>query len=370
MKDETTQYPKLNTEDIRDTLVDLGFNLNDRGPYWQTTAIWRNGDNPTAVQIYKDSGVWKDYVEQSGPQPFVKLIAKVLGTYNSKVIQKYIKKDGQNQDFLEETGSKVTIKMQKTYESDILEKFLPHHKFYTDKNISLQTIKLYQGGYCTFGKMNGRYVFPIFQKQDPSKIIGFTGRYLRFNSNTTLPKWKHEGLRKSWLYPLYIPVKGSLPFLEEAKEKKEIIIVESIGDSLALTENKMKNHLVTFGLGLSSDQICELVSLSPDKIIISPNNDSGGESNAGLESAIKDFVKLLDFFDISKLQIKLPISNDLSDSHVLGTFDHWAEKSPRQSLQIEHVLKKLESHRGKFIIKNAKTLQSKINFLKEHLGDE
>lgn len=366
----TTQYHKLDTKQIETALIELGFKLNDRGPYWQTTAIWRNGDNPTAVQIYKDSGVWKDYVDQTGPQPFFKLISKALGTYDKKVIKKYIGENASEKNFIDEHEQKVTIKMQEVFDTDILNKFLPHHKFYTDKKISLETLKTYQGGYCTFGKMNGRYTFPIFDHTNPSKIVGFTGRYLRYNEQTSLPKWKHIGQRKNWLYPLYIPVNGELPFLEEARQKEEVIIVESIGDSLSLTENKFKNHLVTFGLGLSSTQICTLVALNPKKIIISPNNDSNSSINIGLESAIKDFVKLLDFFDIDKLQIKLPVSNDLSDSHAQGTFSKWVEKSPKKHSQITHILNKLESHRGRSIIKNLKKLQSKISLLKEYIDDE
>ena len=53
----------METEDIKEVLLELGFKLRDRGPYWQTNALWRNGDNFTAVQIYKDSGVWRDYVD-------------------------------------------------------------------------------------------------------------------------------------------------------------------------------------------------------------------------------------------------------------------------------------------------------------------
>ena len=55
----------METEDIKEVLTELGFKLRDRGPYWQTNALWRNGNNFTAVQIYKDSGVWRDYVDDT-----------------------------------------------------------------------------------------------------------------------------------------------------------------------------------------------------------------------------------------------------------------------------------------------------------------
>ena len=37
------------------------------------------------------------------------------------------------------------------------------------------------------------------------------------------------------------------------------------------------------------------ISLNPSKIIIAYNNDSDKTINAGLESSIKDFIKLMDF---------------------------------------------------------------------------
>ena len=77
MTESTTQYPNLSQTEIEEALNELGFKLNDRGPYWQTSAIWRNGDNPTAIQIYKNSGVWRDFVNDIGHQPFARLVGTV-----------------------------------------------------------------------------------------------------------------------------------------------------------------------------------------------------------------------------------------------------------------------------------------------------
>jgi|TARA_R110000751_G_scaffold219305_3_gene322081 hypothetical protein len=166
---------------------------------------------------------------------------------------------------------------------------------------------------------------------------------------------------------LYLPTPDGYTFRNEIEKKKEVIVVESVGDSLALTENKIFNHLVTFGLGISSKQICELVALNPSRIVIAFNNDSNKAVNIGLESSIKDFIKLMDFFDISKLSIKLPTENDFSDIHVKGTFDTWLQKKVKQTSQLAFLLKMLESPRGLHIISNKKKLKSKIEFLQEHL---
>ena len=367
MTEKTIQYQHLEQTDIQEALVELGFKLSDRGTYWQTSAVWRNGDNPTAIQIYKDSGVWRDFVEDVGHQPFTRLVGKVLGTTDRKQIQKYVRSDKLELGFLEERDNRVKIKMDQVYNKADLKKLLPHHKFYLDKKISLETLKMYQGGYATAGKMNGRYTFPIFQDRAPDNIIGFTGRALRYTTDSNFPKWKHIGQRRNWLYPLYLPTSDGHLFREETEKKGEVVIVESVGDSLALTENKIFNHLVTFGLGISSKQICELVALNPSRIIIAFNNDSNKPVNAGLESAIKDFIKLMDFFDVSKLSIKLPTENDFSDMHVKGTFDEWLHKEVNRTTQLNFLLKKLESPRGYHIISNRKKLKSKIEFLQEYL---
>ena len=78
--------------DIKEVLPSLGYNLSDRGDYWQSTAVYRNGDNPTALQIYKDSGVWRDYVTGENFMPFKALIEKTIGTNNSSELKKYLDK--------------------------------------------------------------------------------------------------------------------------------------------------------------------------------------------------------------------------------------------------------------------------------------
>ncbi len=78
--------------DIKETLKSLGYKLTDRGRYWQTNAIWRDGNNRTAIQIYKDSGKWKDHVEGTKFMRFEVLVRKTLGTNNKYAIDKYIKR--------------------------------------------------------------------------------------------------------------------------------------------------------------------------------------------------------------------------------------------------------------------------------------
>ena len=60
----------------RDVLEELGYKLVDCGDSWRTSAIYRGGDNPTAVKVYKNTGVWTDYVFQypTDPQWFTAVV--------------------------------------------------------------------------------------------------------------------------------------------------------------------------------------------------------------------------------------------------------------------------------------------------------
>ena len=76
------------------------------------------------------------------------------------------------------------------------------------------------------GRMKNRYVFPIFDSKE--RLIGVTGRYtLPIPEGSKVPKWKHYPSKKAWKYPLFLNN-------EIISEKKEVVVVESVGDMLAL----------------------------------------------------------------------------------------------------------------------------------------
>ena len=75
----------------KEVLENLGYTLTDHGSYWRTNALYRSGNNSTALQIYKDSGVWKDYVEDSMFLPFEALVQKTTKTSNVKSFLKHLK---------------------------------------------------------------------------------------------------------------------------------------------------------------------------------------------------------------------------------------------------------------------------------------
>ena len=81
---------ETNTTDVKSVLEKLGYRLSDFGDSWRTSALYRGGDNPTALKVYKNSGVWTDYVDGNKSMPLAALVQKTLGTNDHKVISEYI----------------------------------------------------------------------------------------------------------------------------------------------------------------------------------------------------------------------------------------------------------------------------------------
>ena len=294
----------ISQEKIKECLTNLGYSLQDRGPYWQTNAIFRNGDNRTAIQIYKDSGVWKDHVQNSPFSPLKRLVEMTLGTNDPKELKKYLEDDDIGSNYNKKKFSEK-LEMEEIYPENCINKLLPHYKFYNDKNISSDILKSLKSGYATSGKLNNRFIFPIYNEH--GQIHGFSGRDM--SRSTSRPKWKHVGRKKGWVYPLYANPKTK----ESINKTGEVIFVESIGDLLNLNQNGHNNVLVTFGLDISTKLICSTLSLNINKVVISLNNDSGSEKNRGLEASIKNYLKLLNYYDPDKISICLPTAKDFGD---------------------------------------------------------
>lgn len=346
----------ISSEKIKDILQELGYKLSDKGSYWQCSAVYRGGDNPTAVQIYKDTGAWKDYVQNTPFMPFKQLLVLTLNTNDPKELQKYLNKE--ETFFLTERAKESVEKLQveEVYPDSVLDKLLPHYKFYNGRGISDQTLITLRGGLATRSQMYQRFVFPIYNQY--KQIHGFSGRDM--SSSKDRPKWKHMGKKKSWVYPAYVPTKDGVFF--DNVNKDYVLIVESIGDALSCIENGITNVLVSFGLDLSSKLICSIISFNFKKIILSFNNDSNKENNAGMNASVKNYLKLINYYDKNNIKICLPLKNDFGDMNS-DDFSKWKEKlnvieSTNQLPKIKSFAKKLSQSKGisKNLIKNLKIL--------------
>jgi len=344
----------MEQQDIESILNDLGYSLDDRGDYWQTNALYRGGDNRTALQIYKNTGVWKDYVQETGFLPFKALVEKSCEDLNKEDAEKLLKNLGAD-NVETKHKPKVSHSIEEIYDESELEKLLPHYDFYNQRNISSSFLKKLKGGLSTQGQMYQRFVFPIYNEHQ--HIVGFAGRDM--SGREGRPKWKHIGKKTKWIYPLYHP-----NFYKENWEKNDIILVESIGDFLSLSENSTLKSLVTFGLDVSPSLINALISLNPKTIFLSLNNDSDSKENRGLNSSIKNYLKLLSYFDPDKIKICLPTQNDFGDMSK-DDFDCWFRKKENisnrsQKLDIKSMAEDL-NREGKI----SKNLFSKTKLINE-----
>lgn len=292
----------------KEILDQLGYKLTDLGDCWRTQALYRGGKTTTSVLIYKDSGVWKDFGIESEYLPFVQLVQKTLGDSNPDILKKILKnKDGFKARV---ERKKILLKEEKTYPEECLSRLLPHYDFYTNKskNISVETLKKYECGLATSGKFYQRMVFPVRNKH--KRIFGFSGRTLSNNQF----KWIQVGRKSDWIYPYF----NIEEVKEEIKNKKEVYIVESVGDSLSMFERGFKNNLVSFGLSFSPKLITFLSFLDVDRIFVSLNN-----SDAAQKAAVKNIAKSLGVIDIEKMFVKPPIKEDFGDMNTQEEFDKW-----------------------------------------------
>lgn len=305
-----TNQPQGSKYDYRSALVDLGYHLTDFGKYWRTSANYRGGDNNTALKIYKNTGVWSDFTKGSESFPFERLVTLSAGSVNQAkaLLSKY------ELDERLEFEKRELIEMDTVYSEEILEKLFPNFKLYNDKRISNATMSKFNCGYASSGKMYRRIVFPIYNEHQ--QIIGFTGRRIDDSvSNEDSPKWKHIGKKRNWVFPSRCPKYNC-----EIEEKSEAILVESVGDCLALVESGVNNSLVTFGIGVSSSVIAFLIEKGVRNIIIAGNNDFDSKENHGVKGMVKIFLDLVQYFDVSNIKMKLPPEghNDLSKAHEYG----------------------------------------------------
>jgi hypothetical protein len=82
------------------------------------------------------------------------------------------------------------------------------------------------------------------------------------------------------------------------------------------------------------------MSLSLNKIYIATNNDMDKTDNRGLYAAIKIYLKIINYFDISKVEIRLPICKDFGEMLEKNiSIDRWLNKKVNKINQVEYIIK-------------------------------
>jgi hypothetical protein len=300
--------------DVKSILLDVGYsNIKDNGRELRMRPIYRDSGNDSVLSVRKDTGHFIDF-SKSISGSFEYLIQLSLGLKNIDEARKKLQDEWAVSEIKRE--HRPTVNGVKIFPNSYLSKLIPNHEYWASRGISKETLNIFEGGIAESGTMANRYVFPIFNSK--RQLIGVTGRYVKPLKNKNIPKWLHKGRTSEWKYPLQINYKT-------IKEQKEILLIESIGDMLALWEAGVKNTLIVFGLNLSPSMIALLIKLDPNKIFISFNNDSYN-NNAGNEAAEKVKLKLIKHFNPEDVTIKLPDKNDFGDMDT-GEIKTWIKKS-------------------------------------------
>lgn len=280
---------------ILDLLRGAGCNPRNYGSYLTCNAGYRGGMDPGSVAIYLSTNTVKDFVTGNtfSLEEFLKMTLKIQSPDQIKSILNdksvYYTDFDRNDPF---------NKVAKYYPKEDLSGLVNDCSYWSKRGVSEDTLKSFDGGVCLSGKMYKRYVFPIFNARN--KIQGFSGRDTTGKSKI---KWKHIGHRNEWAYPFKFN-HGII------KEKRELILVESIGDMLALWQSGIKNTGVTFGTQVGGGLLKAIIRLDPRHIIIATNND---ENKAGQKAASKMRNTLESFFDPNQIQVSHPNKNDFGD---------------------------------------------------------
>ena len=286
---------------VREILQNAGFTILHDGPdFIRVRPLHRDGRDNNSLSVSKRNGGYRDFVTgETGT--LAQLIKRSTGGTVENI-------DSESENELKEDLKKAMREITPLF---------PSYSFYTKKGISPKTLELFQSGFCQWDKMYNRFVFPIYNPDN--SLVGYSGR--RVDNKPGVPKWKNIGEKRKWVYPFLWNKK-------HINSAREIILVESIGNMLALWEAGIKNSLICFGTSLSKDLLATIIAANPNRIILGFDNDAG--SNPGQSASAKIKAELEKWFDKSKICSKVPpVGLDLSDLFSSGGKDailNWYSK--------------------------------------------
>lgn len=286
-------------------LQELGYQFSRNGSRYRAAALYRGGTNPNSISYDPVEEMYYDFGDESGG-PASKLVKLTLGHDSDEETEQWLK--GKISEDTREERLKRPIEqildLERTYDDKDLERLIKDHEYWINRGIKREVVERFKGGVAKRGGLYLRYVFPIRNKAE--KIIGFSGRSLYWKEGAKYAKWKHMGKIANWEFPTHMNS-------EKLSEASYIVVVESIGDCLAHFNAGYENVIVAFGLNLRPGVLKALLRYSPQKVVLSYNNDLNKEKNSGKKAAYKVRDKLLNYFDKDQLSVVFPDANDFGD---------------------------------------------------------
>jgi len=273
-----------NFSGIREILENNGYPIKDGGDYISTSAIFRNGDNPTAICIYPNDNLVIDFVT-SEKYSIPTLIGRILGIEQKEKIDEYLESHNYNLSEKQKTIEEPIIKKTKILDASFLAKLKPDHSYWLGRGISKEVLEELRGGIY-----KDRYYFPIFDHLDKNKIIGLSSRDL---SGKSVSKYKINSEKKTFVFPAFCCD-------SDIKSSKRVILVEGVPNCMSLMTVGIRGCLVLFGVEVSFAVINYLLRIPDIKIVISTDNDYAGRTGAD-----KIYAKLRKYFDHDQIKIKI-----------------------------------------------------------------
>lgn len=270
---------------VKEILLAAGYKITaTSGKYYRMRPIHRHSDSDNCFSVHSETGKYHDFV--TGESGWITDLVK-------KISGKDVSVESSGLKLISDLKDEISI----TFNQEEIKALLPAYQFYTNKGISVETLKHFKSGFCNNGKMYDRYVFPIINPD--GSIVGLSGRAIRPKPSdpekaSKWIKWKHLGEKSKWVYPYYF----NRQYL-----KNEVILVESHGNMLALWEAGIRNTLVSAGTNLSQALLSIIIAINPQRIIVAYDNDLG--KNPGQVNAEKAIKKLEKWFDKSKILNKV-----------------------------------------------------------------
>jgi len=277
--------------DVKEILLSLGYsNITEDSRNYRMKPLYRDSSSNTVLSVRKDTGYFIDFSRniKGSLQDLVQLSLKLESVNDA---EKWLSNTSYSSE-RKEAVVKPTLKQIKTFNKECLLKLSKDHSYWINRGVSEDTVSVFEGGVVGVGKMKDRYIFPIYNYK--KELVGVSGRSIVDRN----PKWKHIGVKSEWKYPLQINNKI-------LRSEKQVILVESIGDMLALWDCGIKNTMVTFGLEVSVAVISYLLRIDIDHIFIAFNNDEQ-KSSAGNQAAEKACAKLARHFDPEQIHVAIP----------------------------------------------------------------
>ena len=286
--------------EVKEILQNAGYtNITEDSKNFRMKPLYRDSSSQTVLSVRKDTGSFIDFSKNISGS-LQTLIKMSLDFKTEEEALKWIESHVDGGLKIKQNNRPV-VKENRVFSKTSLEKVMPQHDYWINRGVSEKTLSLFEGGVVHEGKMKNRYIFPIFDYK--KNLVGVSGRDLVNDPDSKRPKWKHIGDKSQWKYPMQVNNKL-------LKDKREVIVVESIGDMLSLWEAGVKNVAVSFGLQIGLGLLNYFMRIDCQKIILAFNND---ENKAGNEAAEKNLNRLQRYFDKNQIIIALPSEGDFGE---------------------------------------------------------